>query len=228
MSTENLIKNLSPLLTPSRLNKFHKTINSRTNYISVVLEDIFQSQNASAVVRSCECFGIQNINVIENRNTYEINPDIVLGSTKWINLRKFNESENNTLNAIKQLKKENYRIVATSPHTNDVKLSELNLDKGKIALVFGSELPGISKTIINNTNEFIYIPIYGFTESFNISVSAGICLYELTKRLRESQIKWQLKENEKTELLLKWLKLSIKNSDKIIEKLCSERLKNQF
>lgn len=228
MSTENLIKNLSPLLTPSRLNKFHDTINYRTNYISVVLEDIFQSQNASAVVRTCECFGIQNINVIENRNTYEINPDVVLGSTKWINLRKFNESENNTLNAINQLKKENYRIVATSPHTNDVKLSELNLDKGKIALFFGSELPGISKTVIDNADEFVYIPMFGFTESFNISVSAGICLYELTKRLRDSDINWQLTEKEKTDLLFKWLKLSIKNSDKIIEKFRSKSLKSEI
>lgn len=217
MDNKKLIYHLKPLVSEKRFNTFLKIINQRTNYITVVLEDIFQPHNASAVLRSCDCFGIQNIHIIENKNTYTINPDVALGSFKWLSLTKHNEKEHNSIDTINYLKAKGYRIVATSPHTNDLNLNEFDLSKGKAAIFFGTELNGLSEEVLKNADEFIKIPMYGFTESFNISVSAAIILYELTNKLRNSSIDWQLSNTEKDIILIEWLKASIKKSDQIIE-----------
>ena len=103
--------------------------------------------------------------------------------------------------------------MATTPHKDKYLLPEFDLGKGKSAFVFGSELPGISEIIMNEADEFLKIPMYGFTESFNISVSAAIVLYELSLQLRKCKdLNWQLTEREKNEIKLKWIKASVKQS----------------
>ncbi len=212
-----LISNLSKLITVERWQLMNKIINKRTKYLTVVLEDIYQPHNASAVLRTCDCFGVQDVHIIENQNEYQVNPDVALGASKWLNLQKYNEEKNNTIACINSLKKDGYRIVATTPHTNDVALDNFDLEKGKIALLFGSEQPGLSNLAMDNADEFLKIPMHGFTESFNISVSASIILHHLRLKLDQSEIKWILEDKEKEEILLNWLKQSIKRSD-IIEK----------
>ena len=216
MENQQIIDLLTSYVTEERLATLNKVLNERTGYISVVLEDIFQTHNASAVLRSCDCFGIQYVNFIENRYSYMENKDVAMGSSQWLSITRFNQKENNTLDAINAMRNAGYRIVATTPHTNDVLIKDLDLTKGKIALFFGSEKPGLSDIVMNNADEFVRIPMYGFTESFNISVSAALCLYELTDKLRRSEIEWQLSDNEKTELLVKWLKLSARNAEGLI------------
>ncbi|MFW5774139.1 MAG: TrmH family RNA methyltransferase, partial [Tangfeifania sp.] len=198
---KELIEYLSTFVTPERLSLFEKILEHRTSYFTVVLEDIYQSQNASAVLRTCDCFGIQNVNVIENRNTFTVNKEVSLGSSKWLSIRKFTDGRNNSLEAIQTLKKEGFRIVATSPHTNDTLLDDFDIEKGKAAFIFGSELPGISETIMNEADEFVKIPMFGFTESFNISVSAAIILHHLTDKLhKNTKIHWKLTSEEKAEI----------------------------
>ncbi len=214
---KGLIEYLQNIITDHRRQLFNEVIENRTNYLTVVLEDIFQAQNASAVLRTCDCFGIQDVHVIENRNEYNVNPDVALGASKWLNLHKYNEEENNTLSTIHALKESGYRIIATTPHTDDVDLEAFDLTKGKAALFFGSEQPGLSDIVMDNADEFLKIPMYGFTESFNISVSAAIILHHLSFELKKTDIAWQLSEDEKSEVLLNWLRKSIKNSE-VIEK----------
>ncbi|MFP4023410.1 MAG: TrmH family RNA methyltransferase [Thiohalospira sp.] len=225
MNTD-LIKYLEQFITQKRLDLFHQVLNERTRYIAVVLEDIYQSQNASAVLRTADCFGIQDVHIIENKNKYQINPDVALGASKWLNLIKYNQQEYNTLEAIGQLKKKGYRIVATTPHTNDISLENFDLTKGKVALFFGTELNGLTVKMIDNADEYLRIPMVGFTESFNISVSAAIILHHLSSLLRKSTIDWQLTDNEKQELLLEWLKNTIKKSSLLIDDFLSK--KNNF
>ncbi len=209
-------------LTDHRWELFNKIVADRTRYLTVVLEDIYQSQNASAVLRTCDCFGIQDVHVIENTNEFKINPDVVLGSTKWLSMNQYNTLENNTISTIQSLKEKGYRIVATTPHTNDVELDQFDLEKGKFALFFGSELPGLSNIVMENADEFLKIPMYGFTESFNISVSAAIILHHLTFKLRTSEVNWKLSEHESNEILYNWIKTSVKDSD-LIEKEFNRR-----
>jgi tRNA (guanosine-2'-O-)-methyltransferase len=194
---------------------FERLIQFRTKYLTVVLEDIFQPHNASAVLRTCDCFGIQDVHIIENENPYQINPDVALGASNWLNLYRHQYQNNNTLSTIQHLKQQGYRIVATTPHTNDVSLENFDLHKGKTALFFGTELKGLSQEMLQNADEFLKIPMYGFTESFNISVSASIILHHLTLKLRNSDILWRLSEAQEQEVLLDWLRVAIKNSDSI-------------
>jgi tRNA (guanosine-2'-O-)-methyltransferase len=215
---EELINHLSEFVTAERLKLFEKVLEQRTSYITLVLEDIFQPQNASAVLRTCDCFGIQHIHIIENRNEFTVDREVAMGASKWLSLHKYNQKEQNSLKAIKKIKKLGYRIVATSPHINDQLLPEFDLTKGKAAIVFGSELPGISETIMNEADEFIKIPMYGFTESFNISVSAAIVLYQFSQKLRnQPEINWKLSEEERNETKLAWLRATIKRSS-LLEK----------
>jgi len=222
---KKLINHLSQFITESRWGLLKEIIENRTKYITVVLEDIYQSHNASAVLRTADCFGIQDVHIIENINEYTISHDVALGASKWLNLKKYYQKENNTVDAINKLKSEGYRIVATTPHTDDVDLEEFDLTKGKFALLFGSEQPGLTKLAMKNADEFLKIPMYGFTESFNISVSASIILHHLTHKLRDSEINWQLSDNEKDVVLVNWLKRTIKSGDLIIKEFLNKESK---
>ncbi len=212
----NLLKYLSDFVVEDRLHTLEKVLANRTRYATVVLEDIFQSQNASAVLRSCDCFGIQDVHIIENTNRFEVNPDVTQGSAKWLNLYKYSNEAHNTESALLSLKEKNYRIVATSPHAK-LNLADFELEKGKTAFVFGTELTGVSPTVIEQADEVVKIPMYGFTESFNISVSAALVLNELRNQLEQkTAIEWQLTEEEREEILTKWLTKTLKNGPQVV------------
>jgi tRNA (guanosine-2'-O-)-methyltransferase len=215
---QELVAHLSGFMTERRNKLFLNIAGQRTRYITVVLEDIFQSHNASAVLRSCECFGIQDVHFIENRYQYELNPDIALGSWKWLTLKRHTDSPDNTSACLGKLKSEGYRIIATSLHKLDTSPEKLNLEKGKVALLFGTELEGLSDKALAMADEYLKIPMVGFTESLNISVSAALIVHQLTERLRNSKLKWQLNESEITSLLLQWMRNSIKMSMSIEKK----------
>ena len=211
--SKELLTYLLDFISTNKQTKFNEIIQHRTRYLTVVLEDIYQPHNASAVLRSCDCFGIQDVHIIENQNEYEVNPDVALGSSKWLSLIKYNGKENNTPAAIKALKEKGYRIVATTPHKNDVNLQELNLEKGPVALVFGTEMRGLTENALDLADEFMKIPMYGFTESFNISVSAALSLFHLSEKLRNSQIDWKLSDEDKIEIKLNWARQAIKKCE---------------
>ncbi|MFT5748979.1 MAG: tRNA (guanosine-2'-O-)-methyltransferase [Ancylomarina sp.] len=215
---EDLIHFLETAMVEDRIKLIDKNVNERTKYVTVVLENIFQAQNASAVMRSCDCFGVQDLHVIENSNKYELNPDVVMGSSKWVDLKRYNSKEENTLDAINSLKKKGYRIVATTPHTNDILLPDFDLKKGKAAFFFGTERTGLSDVVMENADEFVKIPMYGFTESFNISVSASLVLNHLASTLRRSDVDWKLTDEEKLDLKLEWYKRSVKSGEKMINR----------
>jgi len=212
-----LIDFFSQFTTERRFQLYKEVAANRTRYIAPVLEDIYQPQNASAVLRTCECCGIQDIHIIEEKNKYKLNPDVELGSAQWLTLLRYNQETGNTEKAIEELKIKGYRIVATTPHAKDVALDDFDLAKGKIALLFGTELKGLSQKALDLSDEFIRIPMTGFTESFNISVSAAIISYSMMHRLRKSDLSWRLSEEEQKALVLDWLRKSIKNSD-LLEK----------
>ena len=214
--SKELITYLSQFISETRRAKFDTVLNYRTRHITIALEDLYQPHNASAVLRSCDIFGIQDIHIIENKNAYTVNKDIALGAPKWLSLHRYRKEENNSLDCIQKLKAQGYRIVATTPHEKDCNLEVLNVDK-PLALFFGTELTGISDTVREQADEFVKIPMYGFTESFNISVSAALCLHTLKEKLHKSNVDWHLKDIEKEELLLRWLRNSIPKVE-LIEK----------
>ncbi|NDV62541.1 RNA methyltransferase [Puniceicoccales bacterium CK1056] len=185
----------------------------RTDRIQVVLEDIYQPHNASAVMRSCECFGIQNLHVIENRYEYTVNRDVAMGSSKWITLHRYREeAADNTKTCMEALRQKGFRIVATSLDPGSVPLDEFSLDENT-SLWFGTEEEGLSQTVLESADEHVHIPMDGFTQSFNISVSAALCLYELRRKLVQGDLPWQLSESRKNEIYRLWLRNIVKNAD---------------
>lgn len=213
---QNLLKYFAQFITPERMNRLNEVVANRTRHITVALEDIYQSQNASAVLRTCDCFGVQDVHIIENKNKYTINPDVELGAAKWLNLQKYNWNEHNTLECIDTLRKNGYRIVATTPHYESVSLENFDIDE-KFALFFGTEIDGLTDIALQNADVFVKIPLAGFTESLNISVSAAICMHHLTWKLKNSEINWRLSDKEILEIKLNWMR-AILNRSEVIER----------
>ncbi len=202
------------IITEERLHRIQEVLQQRTRYVSVILEDIFQPHNASAVLRSCDGFGIQDVHIIENMNNFHLTKGIELGTSQWLTINRHREENtDNTVQTIKQLKSEGFRIIATTPHNNDVNLEELDVTKGKMALMFGTELTGLSATALDLADEYLKIPMYGFVESFNISVSCAITLHHITQALRSSDVNLALKERERLELTYNWIRNSIKHPE---------------
>ena len=221
---KELIQYFKTFITHNRLENMEEVLSKRTRYLTVVLENIYQPHNASAVLRSCDGFGVQDVHIIENSNSYRINPGVSLGTSQWLTLHKYNKQEENSTPAIKTLKANGYRIVATTPHKKDQNLEMFDLAKGKIALFFGTEMHGLSDIVLENADEFMKIPMYGFVESFNISVSCAISLHNLSHRLRESDIDWKINALEKEEILLEWMRNTVKNAASLEEEYYRRRL----
>lgn len=210
-----LVNYLREFATESRWEKITEVAEQRTRHITVVLEDIYQSHNASAVLRSCDGFGIQDVHIIENKNDFDASSQVTIGADQWLTLHRYKEpGVDNTEACFNKLKSQGYRIIATTPHENDTGLNDLGITE-KTALVFGSEIDGISDRARELADGFMKIPMAGFSESFNISVSAAICLYNITRRLKESDIGWNLTKEELDDLKLEWLKKSIKAAEQL-------------
>jgi len=208
---------LENILTDNRKAKFLKVLENRTKHFTVVVEDVFQMHNASAVMRSCEVFGIQELNVIEERYGKSIDKEIAMGAQKWVDINKFD----NVSNCVETLKNKGYQIIATTPHENDCLLDDFDISKPS-ALFFGTERDGLSQDVLQKADGFLKIPMAGFTESLNISVSAAIIIQNLTNRLRQSEIDWHLTEEEILEKRLAWARSSIKDIKRIEARYFSE------
>jgi len=202
-----LINYLSTHITDNKRQKMDEIVKQRTRHVSVLLEDIFQHHNASAITRSVECFGVQDLHIVQDKFKFQVTAGVAMGSTKWISMYNYQTIEK----AYASLKDQGYRIVATTPHATASNLEDLPLDR-KLVLVFGTENVGLSPWAMEHADEYMAIPMVGFTESFNVSVSAAISLYQITSKLRKSNIEWQLSEDEQADVYLSWLKRAIRGS----------------
>ncbi len=219
MADLKLLEYLESYLTEHRRERFASVLKQRTKYFTVATEDVYQLHNTSAVIRSCDVFGIQEVNIIEEVNTKRIDREIAMGAQKWVDLNRYN-----TVNqCIKDLKTKGYQIVATTPHAEDCDLIDFDISK-KSCFFFGRETEGLSQQVLDEADCFLKIPMFGFTESLNISVSAAIILQHVTSKLRNSDIPWQLKEEERIAKRFDWIEKTIKNYDAIVERFKSESL----
>ncbi len=213
-----LLDYLESYLTENRRTRFNKVLSQRTKHFTVATEDVYQLHNTSAVIRSCDVFGIQEVNIVEEINSKRIDREIAMGAQKWVDLNRFHTVKD----CIKDLKSKGYQIVATTPHTNDCLLHEFDVTK-KSCFFFGRETEGLSQEVLDNADCYLKIPMSGFTESLNISVSAAIILQHVTTKLKQTEINWQLTETERHEKRLDWIKKTIKSYDKIVERYYSKQ-----
>ncbi|MFD2727363.1 TrmH family RNA methyltransferase [Hyunsoonleella rubra] len=213
MVDKNLLEYLESYLTEARREKFQRVLSQRTKHFTVATEDVYQLHNTSAVIRSCDVFGIQEVSIVEERNSKRIDREIAMGAQKWVDLNRFHSVKA----CIGDLKDKGYQIVATTPHQKDCDLDDFDISK-KSCFFFGRETEGLSEEVLNAANCFLKIPMVGFTESLNISVSAAIILQHVTAKLRQSDFDWQLPENEMLEKRLDWCKKTIKSYDDIVNR----------
>ncbi len=208
-----LIEHLETFITKSRKEKFLKVLSERTKHFTVATEDVYQLHNTSAVIRTCDVFGIQEVNIVEERNSKRIDREIAMGAQKWVDLNRFDSVED----CIKSLKDHEYQIIATTPHVDDCLLHEVDVTK-KACFFFGRETEGLSQEVLDAADGFLKIPMVGFTESLNISVSAAIILQHVTTKLRQSNIPWHLTEEEQLHKRMEWAQKTLTSSDDIIKR----------
>jgi tRNA (guanosine-2'-O-)-methyltransferase len=214
----DLLEYLLTFLTARRRERFAQVLSKRTRRLTLVLEDVFQQHNISAILRSCDAFGVQDVHVVESRNEYEPVSQIALGSEQWLSVRRYAT----TFACLRELRAGGYRIVATSPGPDSRPLEEVDVQQ-PLALWFGTEKEGLTEEVIRSADELVRIPMYGFVKSFNVSVAAALCLQSLTGRLRGSDVDWRLNDDERSPLLLDWCRQSIPNIELIEQRFRRNR-----
>lgn len=228
-ASRDLIEFLGEFVTPNKREKIVEVLAERTDYVTVVLEDIFQPHNASAVLRTCECYGVQSVHVVENRNTYKVNPQVAMGSSKWLDLERYREpGRDNTRDCLDRLRQRGYRIVATSPDTeNRISFTPLDLPLDQpVAILYGTEEQGLTDGALAAADQYLRLPQYGFTQSYNISVSVAITLTSLMGRLRSPEFagEWRLSEERRQELTLAFYRRIVTRHAALERRFLEERV----
>ena len=210
---QELLTYLEHFITEERKERFLQVISARTNHFTVAMEDVFQMHNTSAVVRTCEVFGVQQAHSIEGRFGKRLDAKIAMGAQKWVDVFRYNDTQS----CIDALRAQGYQIVATTPHKDAYFLNDFDISK-KSAFFFGTEKEGLSEQVLSQADTYLKIPMVGFTESLNISVAVAIVLQQLTDKLRRSQVTWQLTDEERLNTLINWTKKSIRNVKDVLKR----------
>ena len=217
MFDDDLLTYLESYLTEERKQRFLDVLQQRTRHITIAIEDVYQLHNTSAILRSCDAFGVQDLHVIENRFGKRLDKNIAMGAEQWVDVYRYK----NVADCISKLREDGYQIIATTPHNDSTLLPDFSpLEKS--AIFFGTERKGLSNEVMEQADGFLKIPMVGFSESLNVSVSAAIIIQQLAQKVRDSQVEWQLSDIEMLEKRLDWTKKSIKNVDGIIKRYLVE------
>ena len=205
---------LREFMMPERYAVLRQTVSMRTRYMTVLAENMYHGQNAAALIRHCEAFGVQEMHTVETLCSFEPNPDIARGAERWIDVRQ----HPSTAEAVAALRGAGYRIVATTPHREDVTPETFDVTRGPFALVFGTEHAGISDEVIASADEFLRIPMCGMVESLNVSASAAILIYMLSERIRLTVDGWQMSPAEQAGVLDGWMRERVKDAEAILQR----------
>lgn len=213
----DLLAYLEGYLTEERKQRFLEVLQYRTKHITIAIEDVYQMHNTSAIIRSCDVFGVQEVHVVEDRFAKRLDKNIAMGAEKWVDVRRYH----NTKDCITNLKQQGYQIIATTPHNDSTLLPEFYPDQ-KSAIFFGTEKEGLSDVVMHQADGFLKIPMVGFSESLNVSVAAAIIIQDLAHKVRASEVDWQLTEAEILDKRMDWTQKSIQHVKGIIKRYLAE------
>lgn len=213
----DLLAYLEGYLTEERKQRFLEVLQYRTKHITIAIEDVYQMHNTSAIIRSCDVFGVQEVHVVEDRFAKRLDKNIAMGAEKWVDVRRYH----NTKDCITNLKQQGYQIIATTPHNDSTLLPEFYPDQ-KSAIFFGTEKEGLSDVVMHQADGFLKIPMVGFSESLNVSVAAAIIIQDLAHKVRVSEVDWQLTEAEILDKRMDWTQKSIQHVKGIIKRYLAE------
>ena len=217
MKNQEIFHYLEKFLTEERLQKINFFAPESSDYLLPVMEDIFQFRNAAAIVRSVEACGFHKIVAMESENVFNPNLRVTKCAETWVEVEKLPHS----LDSIKKIKNRGYKIVAVSPEKNATLLPDFSISE-PVALVFGTEKEGVTEEILDFADETLAIPMYGFTRTFNVSVAASICMYELKQKLLKSGIDYKLSEEKMWQMKVRWAVNSLASGEQILTKYLKE------
>ena len=207
-------QNLKPYLTPERQEKMVRTAQKRTRHVRLVVQDVHHPHNVSACMRSAEGMGIQNIDVVNLAEPFRATT-VARGVVGWLDVQKHPSVEG----CAQSLHEQGFKIAAALPDRRAVPLGELPVDQ-PIALVFGNEHSGVAPEWENHLDYRFTIPMTGMAQSFNISVSAAISIYDIMRRSFEQHgEKLYISNAEQEKLLGSWAYDQLDSADEILKRL---------
>jgi tRNA (guanosine-2'-O-)-methyltransferase len=213
---EQLCDFLEKYLSPNKKGLFDRILPFRTRHFTAIVEDIYQEHNAGAIVRNCDVFGIQDVHIIETHHSFRVSHSIAKGAIKWVDMHIYDHFEDNIDTCMQAVKEQGYQVIGATPHENSCLLADFDITK-KTAFYFGTEKNGISQKALSQMDGFVKIPMKGFSESLNVSVSVAIILHYLTLKLQASNIAWQLSQEELLDKRFDWIVKSVRNPDYLIK-----------
>ena len=191
------------MLTEERIHRL-KTVASHRLHDVIVLENIHDPHNAAAALRNCDAFGIQTVHVIfETEKMF--NPEKLgkltsASANKWLEIKTWTT----TKECFTSLKKEGFHIAATAIDKTAQSFDTYEFPKQKMAFVFGNEGFGITETAKKMADTLIYIPMYGFVDSLNLSVTVGVVAHQIAvQRLKTGVAQYSPQESH--ELAASWI-----------------------
>ena len=217
MASTEVYQEIFPLLTPERQAKIQHVIEGRTFNINVVLENIYDRGNASAVMRSAEALGLVQVHAIEPGTKFKESQRTTAGADKWVELQRWKE----TASCVAELKRQGKQIIVTSLQANSKHISEVDFTKPS-ALVLGNEKDGASEEIIKAADVCVVLPMVGFTQSYNISVAGALCFYHIySDRMRRQGFHGDLTDSQKQILSAHYALRTIPSAMDILQRALS-------
>lgn len=218
MKDQQLYDYLRQFLSDERFEKIEHFSVESSDFVLPVLEDVYQFRNAAAIVRSAEAFAFHKVVALQEENNFEPNLKVTKGADTWVEVEKMPRN----LDSLQKIRDRGYKIVAVSLEEDAKMLPDYEITE-PMALVFGTEKEGVSREILDFADETLAIPMHGFTRSFNVSVAASICLYDLKQKLIKSGIDYKLSEEKLLKMKIRWAVNSIRSGEQILEKYLRDR-----
>ncbi len=204
---------LEPLLTPERISRIDAVLAARLASVVPVVEDTYDPHNAAAAIRTTEAIGLCELHAIEPGARFSAARGVTRGAHRWIELVRWSSAED----AVAALHGRGFRVLATlpgAPHSiEDVDVG------GPIAVAFGNEHAGLGARAIAACDGAIGVPMYGFTESFNLSVTVALAMSRIAARRRQAiGAPGDLPDERRRVLRARWFALKIRGAPGILER----------
>lgn len=183
-----------------------------------MLENLFQDHNISAVLRTCDGLGVQDVHVIEKENVFRVNEEVALGAGKWLTIHRYNDQDlagRALERCISDLRSRGYRIAATRVDPQALPVWEAPVDR-PLALLLGTEMSGLSYEASDLADLALYYPMKGFADSFNVSVSAALFLQAVLKKMEQQGFLAYINSSDQEALVAEWLRHSIRNAEALL------------
>jgi tRNA (guanosine-2'-O-)-methyltransferase len=189
------------MILPERLQRMYEVLQKRTRYVTVLTEAVDDPHNQAAVLRTAEAFGVQDVYVVTGKAPFQPSPLVTRHADKWLTLYQ----KPDIITAIRDLQAKGYQVYASYLGEGTIPLSDIDVSR-PTALLFGNEHSGVSQEALRAADATFMIPMYGFVQSFNISVAAALSLYDVTERARQQAgERYYLSFTEKKELYETWM-----------------------